>query len=32
VEAEREIKLWFKPEELVVKIYPSKKLSRKNAN
>ena len=26
LEAEREIKLWFKPEELVVKIYPTKQV------
>jgi nucleoside-diphosphate kinase len=28
-EAEREIKLWFEPEELVIRIYPTKKLKKK---
>ncbi|MCL2335709.1 MAG: nucleoside-diphosphate kinase [Endomicrobia bacterium] len=29
-EAEREIKLWFKPEEIVNKIYPTKKVKQEN--
>jgi nucleoside-diphosphate kinase len=29
-EAEREIKLWFKPEEIVYKLYPTKKVVYKN--
>lgn len=28
-EAEREIKLWFRPEELAIRIYPTKKVKRK---
>ncbi|MBN1822980.1 MAG: nucleoside-diphosphate kinase [Endomicrobiales bacterium] len=32
VEAEREIKLWFRPDELVIKPYPTKKTTIKNCD
>ncbi|MDP8289671.1 MAG: nucleoside-diphosphate kinase [Candidatus Susulua stagnicola] len=31
-EAEREIKLWFDPDEIVCELYPSKKIAQENSN